>query len=205
MTSSSADGEHRCEGGSARIRGTELVAVLEGAVREAVHRLDAVAAAVYLLDEARTQLRVAVIGGAPPSRFTVPGGMYPDAPYATARALASGEVAVLADPDPAEAEQQHVLPYPYIVLSAPVIHANHRFGAISVLRLETHGDYQAADRTGLQEIGDELAAALTELAGSGVAITPGPVPVLVPACDAVTSAGAPGWGVFDAPAPRAPA
>ena len=133
-----------------------------------------VAAAVYLLDGARTQLRVAVIGGAPPSLFTVPGRMDLDVPYATARALASGEVVVLADPDPAEAEQQRVLPYPCVVLSAPVIHADHRFGAISVLRLETHGDYQAADRTGLQEIGDELAAALTERAGSGVAIMPGP-------------------------------
>ncbi|MFD8656462.1 ATP-binding protein [Streptomyces mirabilis] len=152
-----------------------------------------VAAAVYLLDGARTQLRVAVIGGAPPSLFTVPGRMDLDVPYATARALASGEVAVLADPDPAEAEQQHVLPYPYIVLSVPVIHADHRFGAISVLRLETHGDCQAADRTGLQEIGDELAAALTERPGSGVAIMPGPMPVLVSACHAVTSTGAPGW------------
>ncbi|MGW9031407.1 SpoIIE family protein phosphatase [Streptomyces sp. NPDC055722] len=199
MTSSSAAGEHRREGGSARVRGSDLVAVLECAVREAVHRLDAVAAAVYLLDEARTQLRVAVIGGAPPSLFTVPGRMDLDAPYATARALASGKVAVLADPDPAEADQQHVLPYPYIVLSAPVIHANHRFGAISVLRLETHGDYQAADRTGLQEIGDDLAAALAELAGRGVEITPGPMPVLVPAADADTGVGTPGWGVLDAP------
>ncbi|MER5917404.1 SpoIIE family protein phosphatase [Streptomyces sp. NPDC001982] len=175
------------------------MAVLECAVREAVQRLDAVTAAVYLLDEARTQLQVAVIGGVPPSLFTIPGRMDLDAPYASARALASGKVAVLADPDPAEAGQHYALPYPYIALSAPVIHADHRFGALSVLRLETHGDYQAADCTELQEISDELAAALAELADSGVAITPGPTPVLVPAGDADTGVATPGRGVFDAP------
>jgi GAF domain-containing protein/anti-sigma regulatory factor (Ser/Thr protein kinase) len=176
-----------------------LVAVLECAVREAVQRLDAATAAIYLLDEARTQLQVAMIGGTPPSLYTAPGRMDLDAPYASAQALASGKVAVLANPDSAGADQKHVLPYPYIAISAPVIHANHRFGAITVLRLETHGDYQAAERTGLQEIGDELAASLAELAGSGVAITPGPTPVLLSAGDTDTSIATPGWGVFDAP------
>ena len=133
-----------------------MVAVMECAVREAIQRTDAVAAAIYLLDEDRTHLQVAMIGGTPPSLYTAPGRMDLDAPYASAQALASGKVAALANPDSAGADQKHVLPYPYIALSAPVIHANHRFGAITVLRVETHGDYQAAACAGLQEIGDEF-------------------------------------------------
>ncbi|WP_326815457.1 SpoIIE family protein phosphatase [Streptomyces sp. NBC_01763] len=199
MKNTSAVGEHRRRGGSTRIRGTDVAATLYRALREAVHRLDAVAAVVYLLDEDHTRLRAAMIGGSPPSSFTLPGRMELDAPYASARALASGRLTVLADPDPAAADHQHVSPYPYIAISAPVITANHRFGAITVLRLETQGGCEAADCTGLTEIGDELAVALAELAESGAAITPGHMPVLVPAFGADPALRTPGWGVPGVP------
>ncbi|MET8331318.1 SpoIIE family protein phosphatase [Streptomyces sp. NPDC005181] len=199
MTSSSTVGEHRRRGGSTRIRGTDLAAVLHCALREAMYRLDVVAAAVYLLDGDRTELRAAMIGGGPPSLFTLPGRMDLDAPYASARALASGRATVLVDPDPAEVDQQHVLPYPYVAISAPVITAHHRFGAITVLRLETQGDCEAADCTGLKEIGAELAMALAELAGSGAAITPGHMPMLVPIFNPDTSVCTPGWGMSGVP------
>jgi anti-sigma regulatory factor (Ser/Thr protein kinase) len=78
--------------------------------------------------------------------------------------------------------------------------ADRRFGTLTVLRPETSGDYQAANLTDLQEIGDELAAALAELADSGAAVTPGPMPLIVPAeLDADTSPCTPGWGVPGVP------
>jgi anti-sigma regulatory factor (Ser/Thr protein kinase)/GAF domain-containing protein len=92
-----------------------------------------------------------------------------------------------------------VLPYPYVALSAPVIAADQRFGAITILRLETRGDYGAPDRTGLRAIGDELAAALAELVDKGAAIEAGPMPMLVPVFDPDTSIGTPGWGVSGVP------
>jgi hypothetical protein len=88
MTSSDALGEHRRGGGSERIRGTDLAAVLHCAVREPMRRLNAAAAAVYLLDEDHTSLRVTMIGGSPPATFTFPWRMGLDTAYATARALA---------------------------------------------------------------------------------------------------------------------
>ncbi|MFE4960442.1 SpoIIE family protein phosphatase [Streptomyces sp. NPDC056653] len=200
MTSGSAVGEHRRGGGSARIQGTGLAAALHCAVREAMHRLNAVAVAVYLLNKDHTELQVAMIGGSPPSFFTLPGRMGLDAPYASARALTSGKPAVLVDPDPADPDQQDVLPYPYVALSVPVTAADRRFGALTVLWLETHGNYRAAECADLREIGDELATALSELAGSGAAITAGPTPMLVPVgSDAATSICTPGWGVSGVP------
>ncbi|MGI5509226.1 SpoIIE family protein phosphatase [Streptomyces sp. CA-106131] len=179
----------------------DLTAVLHCAVREALCRLNAVAAGVYLLDEDATEIRVALIVGGPPSLFTLPGRMELDAPYASARALASGRVEILADPYQAEAgHEQHVPPYPYVALAAPVIAADQRFGALTVLRTEEQGDYQEHDRSRLQQIGSELATALAKLAASGAEIKPGPMPVLVPAgTDADTNVCTPGWGVADVP------
>ncbi|MFD9655799.1 SpoIIE family protein phosphatase [Streptomyces mirabilis] len=193
-------GEYRRGGGCGRIRNADLAAVLHCTVREAMQRLNAVSAAVYLLDEDHAELRVAMIGGSPPSFFTLPGRMGLDAPYASTRALASGKPAVLVDPDPADPDQQHVPPYPYVALSVPVTDADRRFGALTVLRLETRGTYRAAERTDLQEIGNELATALAGLAESGAAIAAGPTPMLVPAgSDADTSICTPGSGVSGVP------
>ncbi|WP_294013376.1 hypothetical protein, partial [Streptomyces sp.] len=74
--------------------------ILHCGIREAVHRLGAVAVAVYLLDEDRSELRAAMIGGSLPSVFTLPGRMDVEAPWASARALASGRAEVLTDPGP---------------------------------------------------------------------------------------------------------
>ncbi|MFF3517330.1 SpoIIE family protein phosphatase [Streptomyces sp. NPDC002573] len=197
MTSSSAAGEHRRGGGSGQIQGTDLAAVVHRAVREALQRLTAVTAAVYLLDEDHAELHLAMIGGSPPSFFTLPGRMGLDTPYASARALASGQPAVLVDPDPAEADQQHVPPYPYVALSVPVVDADRRFGALTVLRLETFGTFRATEQADLQEIGNELATALAQLAENGAAIAAGPTPMLVPVGH--PSICTPGWGVSGVP------
>jgi anti-sigma regulatory factor (Ser/Thr protein kinase) len=167
---------------------------LHRALCEAV-RLGVASAAVYLLDDERSQIRIAMIGGSGPSLFTFPGRMGLDAPYASARALASESVAVLAEPDLADADQEHVLPYPYVALSAPVIAADHRFGSLTVLRPETHSGGEAEICTGLKEIADDLAVALAELADSGTVITPGTMPALVPVFDGYTDIGTTGWGV----------
>lgn len=60
-----------------------------------------------------------------------------------------------------------------------------------------HGaDYQAADHTELQDIGDALALALVEFAEKGTAIEAGPMPMLAPRWfDADTSDATPGWRV----------
>lgn len=199
MESIDAAGEDRRRRGATRLRGTDLVTILHSGICEAVHRLGAVTAAVYLLDEDRNELRAAMIGGSFPSVFTLPGRMDVEAPWASARALASGRAEVLADPGPGEAGQQYMPSYPYVALAAPVIAEKHRFGAITVVRLETHGAYGAADRTGLQEIGDGLAVALAELAGSGAVIAPGPTPLLIPVFSPETDTDTPGWGIPGVP------
>ncbi|MFB7500167.1 SpoIIE family protein phosphatase [Streptomyces sp. NPDC056161] len=199
MESFDAAGEDRRRHGATRIRGTDLVTILHCGICEAVHRLGAVAAVVYLLDEDRNELRAAMIGGSLPSVFTLPGRMDVAAPWASARALASGRVEVLADPGPREADQQYMSSFPYMALAAPVITEKHRFGAVTVVRLETHGAYGTADRAGLQEIGDGLAVALAELAGSGAVIAPGPTPLLVPVFSPEADTDTPGWGIPGVP------
>ncbi|MFE0627602.1 SpoIIE family protein phosphatase [Streptomyces sp. NPDC058864] len=197
MTSNSALGEHRREGGPARTGGTGLEEVLHGAVREALFRVDAVSAAVYLLGADGSEVRAAMIAGSPPSCFTMPCRMGMDMPRASTRAVATGKVAVLPDPDPADPDQRYALPYPYAALAAPVTAGRQRFGALTVLRVESHGGYGPADRGVLQEIADALAAALAGLARAGTAIAAGPSPALVPVFH--SSIHTPGWGVRDVP------
>lgn len=199
MKTSSAFGEHRRGGGSTRIRATDLAVTLGHALDEAVHRMDAVAAGVYLLEPNRSRLRAAMIAGSPPSMFTMPGRMDLDAPYASARAWVSGEVEILADPELAESGETHVPAYPYIAMSTPLLAAGHGFGSLTVLRLETHRDYGATDRAELKAIGDQLAAELAELSESGTPIAPGHMPMLVPVFAAGTDGCTPGWGLPGAP------
>ncbi|MFF4653381.1 SpoIIE family protein phosphatase [Streptomyces sp. NPDC001380] len=182
------------------ISGADLAGVLHSAVREAMHRLRAVTAAVYLLDERHGELRLAMASGSPPSLFTFAGRMGLDAPRATARAVASGTTAVLVDPDPADPAQEHVRPYPYTALSAPVTSGNRRFGALTVLRVEDRGSFSAAERDGLGEVGDELARVLAGLVEDGVTVAAGPMPMLIPPeADIDTSVYTPGWGVPGVP------
>ncbi|WP_431961557.1 SpoIIE family protein phosphatase [Actinacidiphila sp. bgisy160] len=197
MTSNSAVGEHRRDGGPARIQATDLEEVLHGAVREALFRMDAVSAAVYLLHGDDAELHAAMIAGSPPSCFTMPCTIDIDMPRASSRAVATGRTAVLPDPDPAGADQTYALPYPYAALAAPVTADGHRFGALTVLRLESHGDYGPADHKVLREIADTLAAALAGLARHGTTVRAGPTPAVVPVLH--SSVHTPGWGVRGVP------
>ncbi|MGW7571927.1 SpoIIE family protein phosphatase [Streptomyces tendae] len=162
----------------------ELAATLHCAVREAAHRLGAEAAAVYLLTPDGTELRAAMIGGGLPAVHTLPGRMALDSFYASARALADGRVALLADPDPwtepGDGERARPYPYPYTVASVPLEAEGHRFGSLTVLRAEERGGYGGADCVRLGRIGQRLAVGLTGLLDAGTAITPGRLPVLVP-------------------------
>ncbi|MFE7182175.1 SpoIIE family protein phosphatase [Streptomyces erythrochromogenes] len=199
MTSSSASGDHRAHA-PVRIEGAGLAAVLHCAVKEAIQRLHAVSAAVYLLDARHADIRLAAVGGDPPSLFTFPARMRQDALYASSRALASGKTATLPDPHPADPGQEHALPYPYASLSAPVVTADHRFGSLTVLRLDTRGDYRPAEHAALQDIGDALARALAGLSAQGTAIEAGPMPMLAPRWfDTDASDATPGWGVAGVP------
>ncbi|MFF4244780.1 SpoIIE family protein phosphatase [Streptomyces sp. NPDC001822] len=176
-----------------------LAAVLHRALQGAVHRLDGASAVVYLLEEDGNHLRTAMIGGSPPSAFTLPGRMPLDASYASARALASGNVEVLTDPDVIEGEPGDGAPYPYLAVAAPVTAPGHRFGAVTVLRVETNGPCTAADAEAMRDIGDGLALDLAALAEEGVAVVPGHMPVLVPVFSAHAENRTPGWGIPDVP------
>ncbi|MFD7405994.1 SpoIIE family protein phosphatase [Streptomyces sp. NPDC059866] len=200
MTSSHPEAGWHRSGEPGGLHGTELAEVLHRAARKARQQLRAVAAAVYLLDERRGELRLALAGGSPPSFFTFPGRMGLDSTAATARAWKSGRAAVLMDPDPADPAQKHALPYPYAAASAPVTVGDRRFGALTVLRLETGGSYSPADRAALEDIGGELARALRKLVDDGVTVAAGPMPMLVPPdADVDTSVRTPGWGVRSVP------
>ncbi|WP_234389016.1 MULTISPECIES: SpoIIE family protein phosphatase [Streptomyces] len=182
------------------LHGPELAEALHHAARAARQQLGAVAAAVYLLDEHQGELRLALAGGSAPSFFTFPGKMKPDSVAATARAWASGRAAVLIDPEPADPAQQHALPYPYAAASAPVTAGERRFGALTVLRLETAGPFPPRELSALEKIGGELARALEKLADEGVTVAAGPMPMLVPPDSKVdTSVSTPGWGVRSVP------
>jgi len=185
-----------------RIAVAELVGVLRPALAEVVDRLKAVAAVVYLVNEDRSELWAAMIGGGLPSVYTLPGRMALDSPHASAQALASGEVRVQADPGMRSESGSHIIPYPYAIASAPLLATHHRFGALTVLRLETEGGYDEADGVQLEEAGAELAAALVALAERGTAIVPGHMPVVVPMFRSAPVAGAsaaPGWGAPGVP------
>lgn len=188
-----------------RILGGDLAAVLYSALREAANLLDAAAAAVYLLDEDSGELKAAMVGGSPPPVFMLPGHMALDAPYASSRALGAGAVVVMTDPDP-QIEDLYDLPYyPYAIAAAPLIAGGRRFGALSVLRPETHGEYGADDRARLGGVGDRLGRALAALVRHGAEIVPGHMPVMVPIARADPAecdyhvAGDPPWGVRGVP------
>ncbi|MEU1200023.1 SpoIIE family protein phosphatase [Streptomyces sp. NPDC005813] len=185
---------------------TSLAELLHAAVREALARLEAVAAAIYFLDKERNELTLAMVAGSPPSLFTVPGRICMDTSAASTRAVVSGRAAENlgapepGDPDSDDADQEYVLPYPYAALSAPATAGSARFGVITVLRLETHRPYDAGDRTELEGIASRLAEALAELAAGGTAITAGPMPMLAPmGLETDVSISTPGWGVPGVP------
>jgi anti-sigma regulatory factor (Ser/Thr protein kinase)/GAF domain-containing protein len=199
VKSSNAVGEDRRRGGSTPILGADLAASLHCALREALYGLDAVTAIVHLLNEDRTELRAAMLVGTAPSLFTVPARMALDGPYAAARALAAGGTAVVLDPDPRSRNDRDAPPYPYVAVAVPVATANHRFGALTVLRLETRGRCEAADCVRLEDIGAGLAVALAGLAEGGAVIEAGHMPVLVYAVGADAAASPPDWGVPGVP------
>ncbi|MGW4673865.1 SpoIIE family protein phosphatase [Streptomyces sp. NPDC004324] len=197
MVTSSGTGEHRRPDRPVPAPDSDLMDVLYATVRETMRRIDAAAAAVYLVAEGGTELRPALIAGNAPSLFTLPARMRLDQPYATARAVASGTTALLPDPDPAPSPQRYTRPYPYAALAAPVLSGRRRFGTLTVLRLETLGAYPRADRTVVENIAAETADALTVLTERGVPITPGPQPAVVPIGAGSTET--PGWGVPGVP------
>ncbi|MET7694407.1 GAF domain-containing protein [Streptomyces sp. NPDC005483] len=158
----------------------EVTAVLHRAVHQAAHRLRAVAAAVYLLTPDEGELRAAMIGGSPPAVLMLPGRMSLDSSYASARALATGKAAFLADPDPLDASEPGALPYPYTAASVPVTARGRRFGSLTVLRTENRGVYSDVDSRRLARIGDRLAGLLAALHDRGVPVAPGDLPVLIP-------------------------
>ncbi|MGW6470749.1 SpoIIE family protein phosphatase [Streptomyces nigra] len=202
VRSSTPGRDQRHSGGSHAVHGSDLPEALRSAAREARRRMDAVSAAVYLVDEDQGALCLALADGSAPSFFTLPGRMPLDMPSATVRAWATGEAAVLTDPDPGPAgpDRDHVLPYPYVALSVPVATDERRFGALTVLRVEAAGAFEPAEMGILEDVGRQLAHILAQLVEDGVRVVAGPMPMLVPAGAGVdTSVCTPGWGVRDVP------
>jgi GAF domain-containing protein len=161
-----------------------------------LERIDVAAAAVYLLTEDRGELRAVVIGGAPPSIFSVPGRMNLDAPYASSRALRSGHVEVLEDPDPVTIGSEYATAYPYIVASAPVEVERERVGALTVLRREDLGAYPGDELQLLKGLADRLGDALAPAAKAEEPLTTGHLPLVVPMFGRSTAdRGTRTWGI----------
>ncbi|MFI5998733.1 SpoIIE family protein phosphatase [Streptomyces sp. NPDC051362] len=178
----------------------DATGALYRAVGRARRGLNAGAAAIYLLDEPLNRLLLAMAGGSAPSLFTFPGRMELDSPSASVTAFTSGQAATLIDPNPAEPDQAHTLPYPYAACSAPITAGLRRFGAVTVLRRETNGPYPSAELAELEDIGHRLGEELAALANAGVSIAAGPTPILVPPESDDAKLGTPGWGVPGVPA-----
>jgi serine phosphatase RsbU (regulator of sigma subunit)/anti-sigma regulatory factor (Ser/Thr protein kinase) len=152
------------------------------AVREAVEELDAVTGIVYLVEDDGKALSAAVIGGSPPSIFTMPERLTPDVPYASLAAWRTGTV-VVGEPTvrPEDEPLAGLVPFPFSVASAPVVTGGHRFGALTLIRspsVEFALDEDQLER--LREIGTRLALGLAPLAERGIPIAPGPKPLLFP-------------------------
>ncbi|MFE0641095.1 SpoIIE family protein phosphatase [Streptomyces sp. NPDC058877] len=179
--------------------------LMSTAIREALSALDAVTGIVYLLDRDHRWLRATLIGGSPPVVFTMPEQIALDAPYASSTAWRTGTVTVIGEPeiradDPGLAR---LVPFPYSVASTPLESGDHRFGALTLIRLPTHhGALDTAKRHRLRTIGDRLADGLAAYAGHG----PLPDPPLHPVVFPVEPARKPahpepigGWGLPEIP------
>lgn len=179
----------------------DVAMALHGAAREALGRLDGVAAAaVHLLSGDGTRLELALVGGAPPSLFMLPGKVRLDSADACARLLSAADASAPPRTGAAGTGREFALPHPYAALSVPVAAAGSRFGTMTVLRPETSNGYGRPERTLLQRTADRLAATLAGLAERGTAVLAGPMPALVPMWpDSPADGPTPGWGVSGAP------
>ncbi|MFD9127024.1 SpoIIE family protein phosphatase, partial [Kitasatospora sp. NPDC059571] len=178
----------------------DLPALLHSAVRKAVDCADAVAAVVYLLTADGNDLRAAVIGGSPPPIFAIPGRMSLEADYASAAAVRTGAVTVLARGRPTDPAVEGVPAYPYTITAVPLNGDGHRFGALAVVRSEEDTPFDGADLARLVGFADRLGQALAGLLRRRIAVDPGPLPLIVPVYrDRPADPREHGWGVPGAP------
>ncbi|MFI9219401.1 SpoIIE family protein phosphatase [Streptomyces werraensis] len=179
----------------------DLGAALHSAAREALAHLDGVVAAgVHLLDDEDAWLELALVGGAPPSLFMLPGRIRLDSADPCARVISVDDAVAPSRTDATGGGQEFALPHPYVALSVPVAAAGSRFGTMTVLRPEASDGHGRSERRDLQHTADRLATTLAGLAERGTAVLAGPVPALVPMWpDSPADRPAPGWGVSGAP------
>ncbi|MFD7409730.1 SpoIIE family protein phosphatase [Streptomyces sp. NPDC059866] len=175
--------------------------LLVAAVREAVVEFDAVAGIAYLLEDNGEWLRAAVIGGTPPAVFNMPERMLLSGRRASAVACRTGRMASMGEPG-VRPDDVGPVRAPYAVVSAPLVHAGHRYGALAVSRIPWRdGVLGEAQRNRLRETGESLSRELASLAARGTLIQRGSQPLIFPVFKPRSPLTEPAtrWGLSDVP------
>ncbi|MFC4531193.1 SpoIIE family protein phosphatase [Sphaerisporangium dianthi] len=166
------------------------------ALSRAVREMDAYSGAVYLPDDEGRHLAATVICGAAPAIFTMPDRMAVDGPYATSmsyrvmRPVSAGNM----ETSFPKAQIIPLVPFPYSVVSIPLIAAERSIGALAVIWVPPrHARLPDADMRRLCGIGRGLARDLADMAARGASILAARSPVVMPLYDA--SGWEPEWGL----------
>ncbi|WP_418960176.1 SpoIIE family protein phosphatase [Streptomyces tritici] len=144
---------------------------LAGATVRAVESVGGTAGAVYLRSGTEGLLRLALLAGLPGGLFRPWWRMHVNRPFPVAEVYRTGQPVYLADAEEAMRRFPQLmasLPFPFGSLYAPVAHGREQFGVLVVLRPATPGTpVTPADRQSTTDAGEQLGAALAELAADG--------------------------------------
>ncbi|MFF1965699.1 SpoIIE family protein phosphatase [Streptomyces sp. NPDC058232] len=169
---------------------------------EVVKAFKAAMGAVYLAEPGGDGLRAAMIAGTPPAIFALPERVAFPSTYSSARAFLTAEVAVIDRPQPSLHDHSYAGLFPYSVVSAPVVTAGHRFGALTLLTYSPTGGPAAERNHWLRNRAARLAEELAPLVEEGAILAPETSPVLIPLFHAQAPAAATegtNWGLPCAP------
>jgi anti-sigma regulatory factor (Ser/Thr protein kinase) len=170
-----------------------------------VNELGAFHGVVYLAQSKRSQLFSAVVGGAPPSVFTVPEWVSYDSDSSPAVAYRTARV--VSRPDPCSSEYSDrdsppLMPYPHYVVSVPLTDAGETYGVLTGQWAPAFPSDRLWVLERMEELGRRLSSELVDCQpadlGASFMQTPIIIPVLSnppPRHDATENP----WGLNDAP------
>ncbi|MYS22320.1 Histidine kinase-like ATPase domain-containing protein [Streptomyces sp. DvalAA-14] len=179
--------------------------LLSAAVGDAVDELGGVICTVYFLDEAKAELRAAMIGGTSPAMHAIPERLPLDSSYPSAEAFRTDRPVIKKGSYvPHEGDDLAAFLSSYCVSAAPITHEGRRFGVMSLVVRSAPGTTPASARAQqwLARRARDLARALAPVAEQGLDIGPPPWPTVVPLHRQQPGLGeweVPGWGLPDAP------
>ncbi|MYY03170.1 SpoIIE family protein phosphatase [Streptomyces sp. ATexAB-D23] len=165
----------------------DLSLVLAQSVVNAVGAVGGQAGGVYLSSGTPGLLRLAVLAGLPGPLFRPWWRMHVNRPFPVAEAFRSGSPVHLSDAEDAMRRFPQLmagLPFPFGSLYVPVLRGRAPIGVLVVLRAATGDEpVRPEDLHRIQDIADELGAALTGLADGGTRLEweEEPLPVQLPA------------------------